>query len=274
MNVEGHSARELAATIRRHALAMTHRAQASHIGSCLSIADVMAVLYSGVLRVDPLNPVWPERDRFLLSKGHAAAALYAALAERGFFPKHWLESYCDDGAPLSGHVTRHLVPGVDVSTGALGHGLSLACGMALAGKRDHRSYRVFVVLSDGECDEGAVWEAALFAPHHCLDNLVVIIDYNGWQSLGRVNEVLDLHPLAEKWRAFRWSVVEVDGHDSQALTDLLSRVPTEAGMPTAVIAHTVKGKGIAFMEDDLAWHYKSPNDDELIRGQEALDQAR
>jgi transketolase len=244
---------------------MTHRANSSHIGSCLSIADLLAVLYGGQLRVDPTRPQWEERDRFILSKGHAAAALYAALAERGFFPLSWLETYCRDGSHLAGHVTSPGVHGVEVSTGSLGHGLSIACGMALAAKRDARSHRIFVLLSDGECDEGSTWEAALFAPHHHLDNLIAIVDYNKIQSLGSVKEVLDLNPLPAKWRAFRWGVREINGHDFAQIRDCLQDVPFEPERPSCIIAHTVKGKGISFMENKLAWHYKSPNREELTQ---------
>lgn len=253
--------RRLAARIRAHALRMVHRARASHIGSCLSVADLLAVLYGEVLRVDPARPRWPDRDRFLLSKGHAAAALYAALAERGFFPAGWLDAYCDEGSPLLGHVS-HEVPGVELSTGSLGHGLPVGCGMALAARRGGRGHRVFVLLSDGEMDEGSSWEAALFAPHHGLDNLVAIVDYNKIQSFGSVEQVLDLHPLAEKWRAFRWNVVEVDGHDRDAILGAL-KAPPQPGRPVAIVAHTVKGKGVSFMEGELAWHYRSPSDEQL-----------
>ena len=253
----------LARAIRAHVLHMTHRANASHVGSCLSIADLLAVLYSDVLRVDPARPDWPDRDRFILSKGHGCAALYAVLAEQGFFPKEWLDTYCQDGAHLAGHITHHGVPGVEVSTGSLGHGLSIGCGMALAGKRDSCPYRVFVLLSDGECDEGSTWEAALFAPHHHLDNLIAIVDYNKIQSFGRVKEVLDLEPLAAKWRAFGWAVQEIDGHNFREIEKALLSVPFDVGQPSCIIAHTIKGKGVSFMENQLAWHYKSPNDEEL-----------
>ncbi len=254
---------ELAKGIRRQVLWMTHRAKSSHVGSCLSCADLLAVLYSGVLRTDPHRPDWPERDRFILSKGHAAAALYALLAQQGFFPEEWLETYCQDDSRLGGHITHHGVPGVEVSTGSLGHGLALGCGIALAGQRDREAYRVFVLLSDGECDEGSTWEAALFAPHHRLDNLVAIVDYNKIQSLGAVKEVLELEPLAEKWKAFRWGVREIDGHDFAQIETTLGSVPFEPGRPSCVIAHTVKGKGVSFMEHQLAWHYRSPNAEEL-----------
>lgn len=256
--------RALAKRIRQHVVRMTHRARSSHVGTSLSMADLLAVLYGGILRVKPDQPDWPDRDRFILSKGHGAAGAYAALAERGFFPvQQALETYCQDGSALAGHVTHTGVPGVDASTGSLGHGLSIACGMALVGKRDGRPYRVFALLSDGECDEGSTWEAVLFAPHHHLDNLVAIVDYNKIQSLGRVSEVLDLEPLGEKWRSFGWSVREIDGHDVEQIHWALRAVPFEPGRPSCIIAHTVKGKGVSFMEDKLAWHYQPPNDQEL-----------
>jgi transketolase len=261
---------DLARRIRLQTLRMVHAAKASHIGSGFSIADLLAVLYGTVLRVRPDEPNWPERDRLLISKGHSAAAVYSALAESGFFPESWLDTYCKDGTRLAGHVSHYGVPGVEVSTGSLGHGLSLGCGMALAGKYDEALYRVFVLLSDGECDEGSIWEAALFAPHHKLDNLIALIDYNKIQSFGTVKEVLDLEPFADKWRAFGWGVVEVDGHNHVQLHEVLGQLPHTPGRPTAVIAHTVKGKGVTFMENSLTWHYKSPNDPELAQAREQL----
>jgi transketolase len=224
---------------------------------------LLAVLYNGILSVDPKRPEWPERDRFILSKGHACAALYVALAERGFFPDSWLDDFYQDGAQLAGHATHVGVPGVEISTGSLGHGLPIGCGMALAAKRNRESHRVFVMLSDGECDEGSNWEAALFAPHHQLDNLVVIVDYNKIQSLGTVKEVLDLEPFADKWRAFSWAVQEIDGHDLRQIERALTHLPAKPGKPTCVIAHTIKGKGVSFMEDKLLWHYRSPNSEEM-----------
>jgi len=250
---------------------MVHQARASHIGTCLSAADLMAVLYSQVLRVDPCRPDWPERDRFILSKGHGAAIMYAALAERGFFASQLLDTYCQDGSPLGGHITCHNVPGVEVSTGSLGHGLSIGCGMALAGKRDGLPHRVFVMLSDGELNEGSIWEAVMFAAHHGLDHLVAIIDYNKWQAFGPVKEVLNLEPLAEKWRVFGWSVKEVDGHDCRDITETLSHIPFEPGKPGCLIAHTVKGKGVSFMESQLAWHYRSPSAEDLAKALEELE---
>lgn len=254
---------QLALVIRKNALRMTHLAGSSHIGSVFSIAELLAVLYGKTLRIDPCRPDWSERDRFLLSKGHACAGLYAVLAARGFFPAAWLNDFYLDGSRLAGHVTHTGIPGVEVSTGALGHGLAIGCGMALTAKRDARDFRVFVLLSDGECDEGSTWEAALFAPHHRLDNLIAIVDYNKIQSLGTVKEVLDLEPLAAKWEAFGWAVREIDGHDFDQIEDALRQVPFNAGKPTCIVAHTVKGKGVDFMENKLLWHYRAPNQEEL-----------
>lgn len=259
-----------AARLREHALVMTSRAKSSHIGSNLSMAELLAVLYGEILRVDPKRPDWEDRDRFILSKGHACASLYAALALRGFFPTTWLDDYYQNGSRLAGHATHSGVPGVEVSTGSLGHGLPIAVGMALAAKRDGKSHRVFALLSDGECDEGTVWEAALFAPQHGLDNLTVIVDYNKIQSLGTVKEVMDLDPFADKWRAFRWAVKEVDGHDVRAVRSALSLLPFENGRPSCLIAHTVKGKGVGFMEDRLLWHYRTPQGEEFRAAAEEL----
>lgn len=264
---------QFAKAIRRSALEMVHHANSSHIGSGLSMADILSVLYSTVMRVHPQEPKWPGRDRFLISKGHAAAMLYSALAECGFFPKDWLKKYCDFGSPLAGHVTHCKVPGVEVSSGSLGHGLSMACGMALAAKADKASWRVFALLSDGECDEGSIWEAAMFAPFHKLKNLTAIVDYNKIQSFGSVADVLNLEPFADKWRAFGWKVSEVDGHDHAALKHVLASPADEAGRPHLVLAHTIKGKGVSFMEGQLAWHYKSPSPDQLVAALAEVDAA-
>lgn len=265
MSLECEQSAALAKKVRLHALHMIHRAKSSHLGSAYSMADLLAVLYGRILRIDPEKPDAADRDRFILSKGHACAALYAVLAERGFFPKEWLQGFYQDGARLAGHATHVGVPGVEVSTGSLGHGLPIACGMALAGKRDRQSHRVFTLLSDGECDEGSTWEAVLFAPHHQLDNLIAIVDYNQIQSLGTVKEVLDLEPFAAKWKAFGWAVREIDGHDCAQIERVLSNLPVEPGKPTCVVAHTVKGKGVSFMENKLLWHYRAPDGDEMAR---------
>jgi transketolase len=249
---------------------MINAARSSHLGSSLSMADILAVLYGGILNVSHETIHSPDRDRFILSKGHACAALYAVLSECGFFPVDWLETFYANGSRLAGHATSS-VPGVEFSTGSLGHGLPVACGMALAAKRDGRSYRVITLLSDGECDEGSVWEAALFGPQHRLDNLTVIVDYNKIQSLGNVHEVLELEPFKAKWEAFGWTVAQIDGHDHVQLIETLSKIPLESGRPSCVIADTVKGKGIAFMENQLLWHYRSPDVDEFSRAFAALN---
>lgn len=265
---------DLSREIRRAVLEMTHHAGSSHVGSALSAADLIGALYSGILRIDPARAASAERDRFILSKGHACAALYAALAGRGFFPKSWLRDFCQDGAPLAGHATHQGVPGVEASTGSLGHGLSIGCGLALAAKRDATAYRVFVLLSDGECDEGSTWEAALFAAHHALDNLVAIVDYNKIQSLGAVDDVLKLEPFAEKWKAFGWPVAEINGHNLFEIGEALESLPREPGKPTCVLAHTVKGKGVSFMENSLLWHYRAPNAIELGQALAEVEEGR
>ncbi len=253
---------KLAAKVRRHTIEMTHKAKASHVGSSLSMVELLVVLYKKILHIKPEEPEWPERDRFILSKGHGCASFYALLAEIGFFPVNWLDTFYQDGSRLPGHATHTYVPGVEISTGSLGHGLSVATGMALAAKRDKKPYRVFCMLSDGECDEGSTWEPALFAPQHRLDNLVAIVDYNKIQSLGTVKEVMDLDSLAAKWRAFGWAVREIDGHDIDAIASTLSSLPFEPERPSCLIAHTVKGKGVSFMENKLLWHYRSPQGEE------------
>jgi transketolase len=255
-------ARDLAYLIRKHCVEMTGRANASHIGSSLSMADMLAVLYADVLRFDPATPDWPDRDRFILSKGHGCAALYAVLAEYGYFPRAELETYYQNGSRLAGH-TMHNIPGVELSAGSLGHGLPVATGMALAAKRDGKSHRVYCMLSDGECDEGSVWEPALFAPQHNLDNLVVLIDYNKIQSLGRVEDVVNLAPLGEKWTAFGWGAREIDGHDLGAIREALGAVPFTPDRPSCIVGHTVKGKGVSYMEDKLLWHYRAPRGQDL-----------
>lgn len=254
--------RQMALAIRRHAVNMTHLGKSSHVGSVLSLADILAVLYGRVMALDPRDPRWEGRDRFILSKGHAGAGVYAALAERGFMPVEQLKTHYQNGSKLSGHVSHKGVPGVEFSTGSLGHGLSVGTGMALAAKRGGRQHRVFVVLSDGECDEGSNWEAIMFAAHHKLDNLVVAVDYNKIQSLASVADTLALEPFADKWRAFGWHVIEADGHDHVALLDALDVQPGSRGQPTVVICHTIKGKGISFMEGQVLWHYRTPRGDE------------
>ena len=247
----------LAKSIRTHALEMTSVGGAAHIGAIFSCADILAVLYGGVLNVDPREPKHPDRDRFILSKGHAGGGLYAVLAERGFFHTEKLQTHYQNGSDLSGHVS-HKLPGIEVSTGALGHGLSIASGMAYAGKLRGAKHRAMCLLSDGECDEGSTWEAVLFAAQHRLSNLVAIVDYNRIQGISPISEVLELEPFADKWTSFGWSVREVDGHDHAALRGALEAVPFAPGKPSCLIARTVKGKGVSFMENSVLWHYRIP----------------
>jgi transketolase len=253
---------ELAAKIRLDAVVMTNRGNSSHIASVLSIADILAVLYAGGLKVDPANPRWSERDRFILSKGHAGAGVYAALAETGFFSVEKLLTHYQNGSTLSGHVSHKGNPGVEFSTGSLGHGLSVATGMALALKREKVDSRVFCLMSDGECDEGSIWEAAMFASHHKISNLVAIIDYNKIQSLDSVSNTLGLEPFTDKWKSFGWRVTEVDGHDHVQLGQAVMKPFNLHTSPLIIIAHTTKGKGVTFMENSVLWHYRSPQNAE------------
>jgi transketolase len=264
--------RALANRIRTHALRMTSRGGGSHIGAIFSCADILAVLYGGILDVDPHAPADPGRDRFVLSKGHAGGGLYAVLAERGFFPVEKLKTHYQDGSDLSGHVS-HKLPGVDLSTGALGHGLSVAAGMAYAAELDKRTHRVFCLLSDGECNEGSTWEAILFAGHHGLDNLVAIVDYNRIQGIAPVSEVLELAPFPEKWTSFGWSVREVDGHSHPDLTKAMADVPFTPGKPSCLIARTTKGKGVSFMENTVLWHYRIPRGAEFDAALKELEKS-
>lgn len=249
---------------------MVSAAKAAHIGSALSIADIVAVLYGRVLRKDPARPDWPERDRLLLSKGHACVAIYAALAETGYFDPALLASYGQDHSMLMNHIS-HKVPGVEFSTGSLGHGLPFGVGKALAAQRRAWGWRSFVLLSDGELGEGSNWEAMMFAAHHRLDRLVAIIDYNKLQSLTTVEQTLRVEPLADKLRAFGWAVREVDGHDHEALAESLTGAPWQAGQPSALIAHTTKGKGVSFMENSVDWHYRSPSAEQLAQALQELE---
>ena len=255
---------QLAHKIRLHALEMTNRGGTSHIGSIFSMADVVAVLYADVLHYDPKNPKLPERDRVLLSKGHAGAGIYAALAESGFFPVEELLNHCQNGSHLSGHVSHKGVPGVEASTGSLGQGMPMAMGMALAAKLDQKAHRVFCIVGDGECDEGAVWESALIAAQYQLDNFIVTIDFNKFQSLAPVDETIRLEPLDQKWASFGWHVIRVDGHDHEALHAAYDEAKAQMGQgkPIVVIADTIKGKGVSFMENTVLWHYRTARGEE------------
>ncbi|MBR3334708.1 MAG: transketolase [Clostridia bacterium] len=266
----------LAWLIRRNALEMTHISRGSHIGSVLSVAEIIAVLYTSVLNVDPKEPKKPDRDRLILSKGHAGSAVYAALAETGFFPVEQLKTHYANGSILSGHVSHKGVPGVEVSTGALGHGLGIGAGMALGAKMDGARWRTYVVMGDGECDEGAVWEAALQAAQYRLDRLIAIVDYNHMQSLSTVEDTLRLEPFEQKWKDFGWNAESVNGHDTDALIAAFGRAKENAGSrkPYVILAHTVKGKGVSFMENNILWHYRTPQGEEYDAALKELEAQR
>jgi transketolase len=251
-----------AARIRIRVVQMSAQARAPHVASALSCVDILTALYFGAARISPDSVREPERDRVILSKGHASAALYACLAERGFFPAEILSEYAADNSRLGEHPALHTVPGIESSSGSLGHGLGIGTGMALAARLDRRQSRVFVIVSDGECNEGAVWEAAMWAARQRLGNLCVIVDANGLQAIGRSDDITALEPQADKWRAFGWRVSEIDGHDVGKLVEVLGQ---SHDCPHAVVARTVKGKGVSFMEDVLEWHYRPPSADEADR---------
>jgi transketolase len=249
----------IARKLRRHVISMISTAGSGHPGGSLSAADIVTALYFRVMRHDPANPHWPDRDRFILSKGHAAPVLYAALAERGYFPLEWLTTLRKTGTCLQGHTDSRLTPGVDMSAGSLGQGLSVGIGMALAARLDKKDYRTYVLLGDGECQEGQVWEAAMFAPNYKLDNLTAIVDYNGLQLDGFTRQIMDLEPFIDKWRSFKWEVLQVDGHDIEQLVEALQKAAQVEGRPAVIVAHTVKGKGVSFMENNVDWHGKAPD---------------
>lgn len=266
---------QLAWKIRRHGIEMTHLSGGSHIGAILSVADIIAVLYNDIANVDPKNPKKPDRDRIILSKGHAGAAIYAALAELGFFDVEILKTHYQNGSILSGHVSHKGVPGVEISTGSLGHGLSIGSGMAYAAKKDHKNHKVYVILGDGENDEGAVWEAALVSNHFRLNNLIAIVDYNKMQSLDFVENTISLSPLDKKWEAFGWNVIVIDGHDHDQLRTALKKANQSIDKPTIILANTIKGKGISFMENNILWHYRFPHEgEEYDKSLEELDKTK
>ena len=262
---------ELAHRVRRSVVEMVHLGKSSHVGSALSIADIVAVLYQDILHFDPTDPRKSDRDRFILSKGHAGSAIYAVLAHSGFIPLDTLKEHYQDGSILSGHVSHKGVAGVELSTGSLGHGLGVAVGMAKAALLQGGKHRVVCLLSDGECDEGSNWEAILFAAHHQLGNLTAVVDYNKIQSLASVADTLGLEPFRDKWTAFGWRVTEVDGHDHEALRKALAG--SDRPRPNCVICHTVKGKGISFMENSVLWHYRTPQGEEYEAAVEELNNA-
>ncbi|SHG53842.1 transketolase subunit A [Thermosyntropha lipolytica DSM 11003] len=254
-----------ARVLRGHILRMLTQAGSGHTGGSLSAADIVACLYFWEMNIDPQNPRDPNRDRFVLSKGHAAPVLYAALAEKGFFPQEMLSTLRKLGSPLQGHPDMKKLPGVEASTGSLGQGISWAVGMALGGKLDNRDYRVYALLGDGELQEGMVWEAFMAAAHYKLDNLVAIIDHNGLQIDGRISEVMSPEPVGDKLNAFGWEVISIDGHNIEEILKALEEARKVKGKPTAIVAETVKGKGVSFMENRVEWHGVAPKEEELKR---------
>jgi transketolase len=249
--------------LRREIIKMIYQAGSGHPGGALSVLDILVVLYYKIMKIDPGNCLAPDRDRLVLSKGHACPALYAVLADRGFFPTDYLSNLRQIDSPLQGHPDMRKTPGVEMSTGSLGQGLSAANGMALAARLDNSSRRVYVILGDGECQEGQIWEAAMSAAHYRLDNLIAFLDYNGLQIDGWLRDVKMVQPLAEKWRSFGWNVLETNGHDYKALLEAVNKGKTTKGLPTMIIAHTVKGKGVSFMENQIDWHGRAPNKEEF-----------
>ena len=264
--------RQLAGSVRRRDLQIVHGAKLGHVGGEMSAIDILVTLYFAVLHVDPARPDDPDRDRFILSKGHSAVALYTTLAHRGFIPMEQLDTFAQPLSKLNGHPDRNKVPGVETNTGPLGHGLPVAVGAALAAKLQDSSWRVFVLTGDGELQEGSNWEAAMAAAHYKLDNLTVIVDRNRLQQGDWTEQTMHLEPLADKWRAFGWSVVEVDGHNIAQLLQTFARVPFEAGKPNCIIAHTHKGQGVSLMRDKAAWHHKVPNAEELAIALKELEE--
>jgi transketolase len=263
--------KEIARLMRRQIIEMTTAAGSGHPSSSFSCTEIIAALYfGGVLRYDPRRPDWPDRDRFILSKGHGVPALYAAMAQAGYFPEAELLTLRQLGSRPEGHPNMRKLPGLEASTGSLGQGLSIGCGMALAGKLDGRDYHTFVVLGDGECDEGQVWEAAMSAHHYHLDNVTAIVDNNGYQQTGAITTVMDPRPLSDKWKAFGWSTREIDGHDFDEVLPALKEARAARGGPTAIIAHTKKGKGVSFVEADFGYHGKALTADEAKRALEEL----
>ena len=262
--------KKIASKIRQSALICHFHSKSSHIGSGFSCADILTVLYGGWLNVSPEKINDPDRDRFILSKGHAAATYYATLAEFGFIPREWLQSYCQFGSKLGGHVS-HYVPGVEFSSGSLGHGLPVGVGMALGAKRAGRDYRVVVLMSDGEMDSGANWEATMMAAGQKLDNLLAIVDRNRLQAMGFTEDIVPLGNLVQKFEAFGWAAKKVDGHDFKELKITLEQIPFAPEKPSVIIANTIKGKGVSFMENRLEWHYKSPNRDEFKKAMKELN---
>jgi len=263
--------KNLAVGIRRDVLTMIYKTKSPHIGSSFSMVDLFIALYFGALNVDPKNPFKKSRDRLLLSKGHGCATLFAVLEKKGFIKEKDLETFALDGSLLGQHPNMDIEKGIEITSGSLGHGLSIGAGMALAGKYDKEKYRVFVYLGDGELNEGSIWEATLFAAHHKLDNLIAIVDRNKLQALGKGEDIMNLEPLTDKWRAFGWAVKEIDGHNMKDIINVLDNIPFEKAKPTCIVANTTKGKGVSFMENDFRWHDKCPDEQEYQKALKELD---
>lgn len=270
-NKDIHALELIARELRARIIETSSKTSTPHLGSCLSCVDLLVALYFSELRIDPNKPTDPTRDRFILSKGHGAPALFQVLAMRGFYPESRLASYGQDGGVFAEHPpTPGHLEGIEAATGSLGHGLPIGLGMALAARIQKRNYNVYAILSDGECNEGAVWESAMLASAQNASNLCVLIDFNKWQATGRSREIMSLDPLVDKWCAFGWNAAEVDGHDINAILELLEKVPAKNGKPTAIVAHTIKGKGVSFMEDDNNWHYRIPTTEEVVMAKQEL----
>ncbi len=267
------SLKEMSRVIRKDILKMVMKAGEGHIASAFSCVDLLSVLYFHIINVDPEEPAWEERDRFILSKGHGCSALYSVLARRGFFSPDDLNTIGERDSIFGGHPDKYKVPGVEVSTGSLGHGLSVGIGMSLAAKRDKKHYNVYVLLGDGECQEGSIWEAAMFAPAHRLDNMIAIVDFNGLQAIGETDDIITLKPFAEKWESFGWAVKEINGHDYNEIMDAMSQFPFSEGKPSVIIANTVKGKGVSFMENQIMWHARATTDEEYKQALVEIDRS-
>jgi transketolase len=255
--------KKLSKDIRKQILKMIVKANASHIAPSYSIVELLVYLYEKVLQIDPKNPYHPNRDKFILSKGWAVSGLYSILAHKGFFNKNLLDTFCNDGGKMIAMTTINNIPGIEATTGSIGHGLPIGAGMAMGMKLNKINKKVYVIIGDGECDEGSIWETALIAAHNKLNNLIVIIDYNKWQSFGRTNEVLNLEPLKEKWLAFNWNVFEINGHNFSEIETAINSAQKSKVKPTIIIAHTIKGKGLSIIEDNNDYHYKTPREKEL-----------
>ncbi len=271
MNTQVKTLEKQAKNIRKSILYMINKSNSSHIATAFSSVEILTTLFFSIMHINPKKPTMPNRDRFIMSKGHGAAANYAVLAHRGFFDMKLLDKYAQDGGKLHGHSTYGYVPGIELSTGSLGHGLPVALGMAIAAKRDKKKQRMFVLLGDGDCQEGSNWEAIMAAGNFGVDNLIAIVDYNKMQGLGNTKDIMDMEPFVDKWKSFKWEVKEVDGHNIAELLSVLQQIPFKKDKPSVIIAHTIKGKGVSYMENNIEWHYKTPQDTLFIQALKELE---